>query len=795
MALDGKINLLLTEDLSPHKITLLFLTEIYSLREIPEERTRPVLQVILSYFENETTYDEGNNICIVPTLVDLLFNLRKTILEDLSEGDEVVTRDIDIIQKLLLRSAWSINSVEDLDARMQRLRNMLIDPLIVFSEPIAKMKRISSRSFLGALGHKLLTAFQVLKFDEIFLLFESFIDYREISRDLYLSIGGVVKNTAFASEATRLNAKNQDTQLFAELNLMLSDSIGTTVPISHQSSFNNNTRLISVPKHDLQGLLDRQIHLLEAYGVETPQSLKEIMKMMTSPNSYSCLIQNINFNNLPSYYYIKYLENLHDSNYNGAFEALHQYFDYMVSSNSKYFYHFALISRASLHQFFGEDEKALDAIEEAISVARENKDNSTLTYILSWLFNFMKNKPELWRKQKFYNNNDAYQLLNFLTQKSHQVSLLLYSMSYGFETLQLMDSGAPMARYLESLMKGMYISINDLIPSFVKLTEISTTVWSRIGAPHLSEAYNEISLGKSDNENDKLSILIRSNYLKFLKGNTEIGLKNLENLKLSVKNNNALFNMIQIRSLIILIKLNLLKGRSKAAKEIIQILLSNDIKEIELKNELALVNVEVEIALGNYSKALSIIADRLKLGSSSVYFDISLNLLKCKIFNVSGCHSRALSLTMQQIQKGKKIGLYTVIAEGVVILISLLNNMCYYKDAYQLLLEAMPLIIFVNIKDLTSCAYYEFARTCMNLFRLSKGDNSLFNKVLKFLNLSIVGFKSSSNLIMLTKCFELEQELARLKKEDALLEHSRLSIEKLEIRAIEESNYGFVIKK
>ena len=44
----------------------------------------------------------------------------------------------------------------------------------------------------------------------------------------------------------------------------------------------------------------------------------------------------------------------------------------------------------------------MDAIEEAISVARENKDNSTLTYILSWLFNFMKNKPELWKIDKYF---------------------------------------------------------------------------------------------------------------------------------------------------------------------------------------------------------------------------------------------------------------------------------------------------------------------------------------------------------------------------------------------------------
>ena len=76
---------------------------------------------------------------------------------------------------------------------------------------------------------------------------------------------------------------------------------------------------------------------METYGTPTPQYLKDIMMMMISPNSNVGRIQNIQFNNLPSYYYLRYLECLQILNYNEAFASLHQYFDYMVSNNSKYF--------------------------------------------------------------------------------------------------------------------------------------------------------------------------------------------------------------------------------------------------------------------------------------------------------------------------------------------------------------------------------------------------------------------------------------------------------------------------
>ena len=298
--------------------------------------------------------------------------------------------------------------MEDLenDHINQLMKCVKLGLITVNSSSPEATKIVSSKSLFGSFVLKICTAFATLKFDESQLLFQAFSEFRESTRQIYINQGGIISDSI----------SDPDFELFNHLNNNLKE-IGV---------INTTSKIIPVPRYDLQQLLDYQITLLESYGTPTPQYLKDIMLLMTSPNSNVGRIQNINFNNLPSYHYLRYLECLQESDYNGAFDALHQYFDYMVSNNSKYFYHFALISRAALHQYFGEDDKAIDAIEEAICVARENKDNSTLTYILSWLFNFMKNKPELWNRQTFTTIITKHKFLTFLLKIQTSITTALF---------------------------------------------------------------------------------------------------------------------------------------------------------------------------------------------------------------------------------------------------------------------------------------------------------------------------------------------------------------------------------
>lgn len=766
---ENDIKLLLSEDLSPHKIGLLLLIEIAVGARFSDDVLCPILATLVQYLENDMlNYDGEEEMLVIPTALNLINNLQDSMAASKLENCQELTKEETLLIDLFLKKMWDIDSLEILDTAMSNFYQLLEPQANVYCSE--GTRKISNRSLIGQFINEMYTAFKVLKFDEVILLYDAFVDYREPSSKLV------------DVKPRKQSINSHDQHLFTSLTKQIEDNFGT----------NNNGCIIPVPKYDLQTLLTNQIRLLESYGTPTPPLLKKIMKLMTNPNSNICLIKNSNFNKLPQYYYICYLENLADLNYNGAFKSLHQYFDYVVSSNSKHFYHFALISLASLHEYFGENEKALDSIEEAISVARENKDNEALTYILSWIFNFMQNKPEMWSRQSFYNNNNEAQLLDIMIKKSQLVSLLLYSLSYNFEVLQIIDNGGPVSVYLESLLKATYISINDNENTFVKVAEMNATIWCRIGNPYLSEIYQKIALQSTEKKSDIIAIKVRNCFLNFYKGESEIAYKNLEKLKSKILNTDcALYNSIQRRSIIMSIKLCLIKGRIKIAKEQVNILLCNDIKEIEVKNELFLLDIEIEIALENYSKALKMINEMLSKNPNT-YMTIKLNLLKCKTYNVSGNHAKSITVLLQQIEKGKIMGFSSIICEGFIILISILNNLGHHDDAFDLIQEVMPTFISNGNEEIVSQGYYELSRTYFAKYKLNL-NKKLIPKILKYLNLSIVGFKKSINLIELIKCFELEEQVASLRGENDLIIHAQNSIEKLRIRSKEESIYGYIL--
>ncbi|KAK6463652.1 anaphase-promoting complex, subunit 5 [Scheffersomyces coipomensis] len=805
MSLTGSnVQLLLTEDLSPHKISLLFLIQLYCKNKIPPQRIKSVLTVLIKLIDNRS-YKEGDEKIIIPSLQDLIDSIKDIILENSGPNDENIDSDILQIQMIILKSLWDITSVKEMDNNLLNFYEILVPVETIYTIKESPYKKISSRSLLGSFIYKITSAFNVLKFDEIFLLYEALVGYREPSRQFYIDNGGIIESNVPLMQRKQENdvIDDNDELFYKALNNQLADMMDTVIPTTSESIIQQNTKYLAVPKHDLQILLDKQIQLLETNGTPTPMILKDIMTLMTSPNSNTSSIQNANFNNLPSYYYIRYLENLHQCDYNEAFKSLHQYFDYMVSSNSKYFYHFALISKASLHEFFGEDEQAIDSIEEAMSVAREHKDNSALTYILSWLFNFMKNKPQLWNKQTFFNNNDETQLLNFLIEKSKSVSLSLYSMSYNFETLQIMNNGGLMNQYLESIIKSTYIAINDQISTFTKSSETMAMVWSRIGNSQLSNVYTEISIDSTDDVRAKIPILIRLNFLKFYRGETEIGFKNLTKLKSEINQQEdySLYKTVYIRWMILLIQLNLFKGKYRISNELVEILMDSEIKDLELKHELYLLNIETQISLKNYAKAMKLICDKLdgNLINQNVYLSIKLNLMKCKLFNQSENYSKSLILLIQQIQLGKKIGFTTIVVEGFALFISTLNNLGHYQDSYELMNQVMPMVISIGDKLVISQCYFELAKIHFKFYQDRKdqaeedeeNNEKLFHKVLQYLNLSILGFKDCCHLIELQSCFKFELEIAQFKQDQLLIEHAQDSIDKLKVRFLEEHNYGY----
>ena len=432
--------------------------------------------------------------------------------------------------------------------------------------------------------------------------------------------------------------ESQDTMEKDELQIALEAQLA-------KISINPSNELpVSTTKLYLDQLINEQVTILETFGTPTPTSLKEVMRLMGSSRGS---IENIMY-------------------------------------NSKYFYHFALISKASLHQYFGEDQKAIDSIEEAVSVARENKDNATLTYILSWFYNFMHHKPHLWAQQSLFSKNSGNHLLDFIIKKSSGVNQLLLTVNLGFETLHMMNNLQPISTYAANLVKTMYVALNDLKSTFSRSADVASIVWDRIGIASLSEVYGEIALCYSENSSEHTTLEAKRLYRQFQKG------INCEQVYLQIlsltPHDSSLKNAVRIQTLLMQIKLYLQQKRLRKAKEVLDFLICSKIKDISVRNELCLLDIEIDIEYGNYKSALGKINT---MQHCDDYMKIKLNLLKCQIFDGSG--AVPLSLLVQVISLCKDYGYVSLLVEASVLLLRTLQKQGYDADVKRFADEVMPI--------------------------------------------------------------------------------------------------------
>jgi len=95
-----------------------------------------------------------------------------------------------------------------------------------------------------------------------------------------------------------------------------------------------------------------------------------------------------------------------------------------MHNRDRTFYQYALLNLAILHADFGCYSEAVAAMQETISIARENNDMGCLNYSLSWLYHFRKAHPEyvdeVQRKGVLGTDKEA---LAFLKAKAKETSM------------------------------------------------------------------------------------------------------------------------------------------------------------------------------------------------------------------------------------------------------------------------------------------------------------------------------------------------------------------------------------
>lgn len=822
-------NVLISDEISPLNLALVLLIKLYISHQLPIRRS--VLFLLVRHIEGGSLHHNKLD-KVTHNLIDFCEEIRVNYSDGVatrfSEGSKNESNSVNCVIFMLLDLAWGLENEEQMHRLINDAYALILDSDIITYDATFS---VSQRSIIGRFVQKIVIAAKLLHFEESIILYQTFCLFRESSLHIYQSLrdegfklivhansnlemkSEPIHQTWYHKVKDDFPNKAKQTRISNDSMVIRSLQDQLDLCLSTSRDHINGTIVSSITKFDLEVLIDAQVNLLEKFGTPTPPDMKSIMEQMARYEFLNA--SNSHVSPYQSYHYLRYLENLYEGNYLNAFDSLHQYFDYMVSQGSKYFYHFALIARASLHQCFGEDQRALDSIEEAISVARENKDNGTLTYVLSWLFNFMKDKPNLWAYQSSFQNNSELQLLEFLSRKSNTVSLLLAAVSFCFITESLISKGDSPAKILQSLFKALYVSINDGPASFVKCCELASLVWDKLGVPHLTDLYVDIGLSfalEFGSKDDALSLKLRSQVIGFLRDGPERAIDELKEMQHHYSGNIFHYQKLQRKILLLQTEASLRSGNVLLARENLKFFMHSGKADDEARFHFIRLHSKVLAASNDYSGAIQLvsreISDVKPCLNLNLFYSIKLNLIKTCLLILCGAGTRAFSLLVQQMKLAKSIGFGILLNEALLQLVSLLNETGNKCEAYQFALRLVPTVSMTRDQHLIATIHFELARSCCAFlmgdleqkFMLRK---EVFANFLRFLSISIAGYKKSFDLNMLGHCFELERrvahavtsfsdEMAESVPFQNFKEHSKVGLEVLQRKASAECNNGYL---
>lgn len=761
----GKQNCVLVEDMTPRNIFLMMMIKIQVSRLSTDSK---FISFLLRQLETSEAPSRSENQKLTP-LIDFREELKSFCgmpLSGLSKGKMLNNTGASSVVSAM-KFAWKLRTEEELLAEINDSYNLLSSSETFTS---TSQKPIHPRSAFGRFVQKLVVASKLVNFYESSLVFERFCHYRYELHQILLSLPNADLFLTGVNELDASIHSHHGERSVVERSLRQQLELCSSISASHKH------RTVDVPccATEPSSLIEAQICFLERHGTPVPESMKGVLAQLALAQSAGML--NGEFDNLVSRscHYLDYLEKLFEGKYIAAFDSLHRYFDYMVSRGSRNFYHFALIAKASLHQQFGEDCKALDSIEEAISVARENKDTASLNYLLCWLSKFLKNKPHLWLSQmSFLNGSDA-QLEHYLARKSEDVSLSLAALGSCFFTSALLANGLGSARISQSLIQAQYVCLNDGPMSFLKSCEVASSIWSKLSAPHLSDLYVDLGLHYTiqyGNASDALTFELRRQNEIHSRAGPELVIKALDELHGKYEANIDHRRKLKYQILVAEARFNLQKGNYHGAMDKLALLKLGSRDDEDLILETVELEAAILAASDNHLDAIRAVSAAVCEPESNTCQNFAsslrLNLMKVRSLFEAGEYNRAISLLVDQIKLAKWSGHGTLLHEALIHLLRYLNfSGCVYA-AYSMALRLVPMVMRTRNQQLIARTYLEISRSSHLLIdRQVTGvcvtRREIFAAFLMYLSLSISSFKQCGCLKELLDCFRLEQSMAHV---------------------------------
>ncbi|CAR28596.1 hypothetical protein ZYGR_0S02300 [Zygosaccharomyces rouxii] len=377
-------------------------------------------------------------------------------------------------RQLVIQLLSVLNSLDSLDTLTQLLSFLEKECLVKTyrtKKPSSSQgcRSITKTSYLGVYLDKCLIEYHLGSFDDREELWESFMQYLQSfkSTDLWKRLECELKPFEFEFRPTINDDDDDDSD--REM-IAWFQSFGKKITSVDKP-------VILIGERYLRSLLNWELVTVCKTRTKIDPGTRQILAGLSLND----------LTHFPAAHVLAYLEAVFDNSYQEAADALHNYFDYMLTQNDENCFHISLLCLATFHTCMHDGPAAIKAFEEATKVARENKNTGTLNLIMIWVVNFIEIYPEY--SSQFQVTVE--QIVRYLKFCPDNENSLIFEKAYKFESLLLMMDNADTTLVLESFFKYMAIAIQRLQfgSDFTQVCKYGTKLWETLGQPLLSEVY------------------------------------------------------------------------------------------------------------------------------------------------------------------------------------------------------------------------------------------------------------------------------------------------------------------
>lgn len=794
--------LVLTPVITTSKIPILAIISGYCYKKIPQRCIPPILSILVEMIENEPDKNcsSGAEYDIVqkffPSLSEIMELVGSSIRSFFNSSGvkekETVERDIKSIHYYLLQQMWQLKSYDDFFTFLLSSANLLIDPspqLIGSARGLPNInkpkKSLYCSSFLGSFISVIALGVTTLTFEEGIQIWKGFLLYRKETELHWITLNEVDSTLEFN------NAKDYSTYSMFEKDILPNATIG----------INESTSLV-YSHMDLASLFQAQVSTLQRKSSSLPKSLTELLSSLSQSDRSL----------IPSSYHVEHLNSWRQADYDKSFDSLHRYFDYMMSNRRQYFYHYALLALATLHSSFGANKEALRAIDEAILVARENKDLDCLNYLLTWLLNFIISKPQHFVKLKDHPSRS--EIMDFLRLKTKETkNLSLQSISFQFEVVVSLLEGSSLTVVMENMVKTFYLILNfedtdELKGIFITACQVADTIWKRIGYPSIGNLYLETAIDFAKEKNNEFDLILlyirKANDLYFV-GEIDESFQLLSSVKDSALKDLSMSKKWKMGHDIILFYHYLNQCKYPQCDILMDnmIALAEGLDDQEVTNELIYQRAIYNLKINNITEGIGIITKQLtsmkenSLVYNNHWFIRFQVLLSYTFTNYTPYPERGISILLSAANRAHACSLIFNLCECIICLCNLLlkvDPIQSIPDVKDLLSEFLPKILEIKRVDMIADAYHILSIVEFIEFEETRGTltsdefNTKVAIVLKYLSISMNGYEKMFDYVNLRKSLAFEKKVAHTCFLHDLVKKNASKLKELDLSLLKELN-------